>query len=210
MSEFFAEYETNQLFAHDKKNDYLPWILIGLVLIAMVFMLYGQGRLWWCKWDTPVYFATLDAWSRHTSQHFFDPYSLTHVLHGFLFLWGLDLIFRKILDKKISFAWLLFLAVLLEAAWEVLENSSFVIERYREQTASLDYFGDTIANAFGDVLACILGFFIAYHLKFLRSLAVFLILEIILIATIRDSLLINILMLVYPIESIKIWQTGAF
>lgn len=198
----------DKLFKHENWQDYLPWILIGIVLIIMVIMLSTQGRLWWCKWDTPLYIATLDAWSKHTSQHFFDPYSFTHVLHGFLFLWILDVIVHKILGKKISFAWLLFIAVFAEAAWEVLENSQTIIERYREQTASLEYFGDTIANSFGDVIACAVGFIIAYILRFWRTFALFLIVEIILLITIRDNLTINIIMLIYPIEAIKIWQTG--
>lgn len=209
MPKFIEKHETNQLFIHEKKTDYLPWILMGLVLIVMVLALWANGRIWWCRWDTPVYFATLDAWSKHTSQHFFDPYAATHVLHGFLFLWGLQIIFHKILSKKISFAWLLFLAVFAEAAWEVLENSSYIINLYRENTASLDYFGDSIANSFGDIIACAVGFLIAYRLKFWLSLALFLALEIVLILTIRDSLLINIIMLIYPIDAIKIWQTSA-
>jgi hypothetical protein len=208
MSKFIAEHDSNQLFIHDKKTDYLPWILMALVILLMFFALWVNGRIWWCKWDTPVYIATFDAWSRHTSQHFFDPYAVTHLLHGFLFLWGLQIIFHKILSKNISFAWLLFLAVFAEAAWEVLENSQFIIQRYREQTASLDYFGDSIANSFGDVIACAVGFLIAYRLKFWLSLALFLTLEIILILTIRDSLLINIIMLIYPLEVIKMWQTN--
>jgi hypothetical protein len=198
----------DKLFKHENWQDYLPWIFIAITLITMVIILSTQGRIWWCKWDTPIYIATLDAWSKHTSQHFFDPYAVTHVLHGFLFLWGLDLIVHKILGKKISFAWLLFIAVFAESTWEVLENSQTIIERYREQTASLDYFGDSIANSFGDVIACVTGFIIAYRLKFWLSLAMFLALEIILVLTIRDSLLINIIMLIYPIEAIKLWQTN--
>jgi hypothetical protein len=197
-----------KLFNHENWQDYMPWFLILIALILMGVMLTHEGRIWWCKWDTPFYLATLDAWSRHTSQHFFDPYSLTHFLHGFLFLWALDIIIHKILGKRISFAWLLFIAVFTETVWEVFENSQYIIERYREQTASLDYFGDSIANSFGDVIACIIGFITAYLLRFWRSLAVFIIIEIILILTIRDSLLINIIMLIYPIEAIKIWQTG--
>ena len=198
----------DKLFNHEKWQDYVPWFLMFLVLGIMVLMLWMEGRIWWCKWDTPLYIATLDAWSKHTSQHFFDPYSLTHLLHGFLFLWILDLIVHKILQKRISFAWLLFIAVLAEAVWEVFENSQFIIERYREQTASLDYFGDSIANAFGDVIACVIGFVIAYRLRFWLSLAVFIAVEIFLLFTIRDSLLINIIMLIYPLEAIKQWQTA--
>lgn len=199
----------DKLFNHEKWQDYVPWFLMFLVLGIMVLMLWMEGRIWWCKWDTPLYIATLDAWSRHTSQHFFDPYALTHLLHGFLFLWILDLIVHRILQRRISFAWLLFIAVLAEAVWEVFENSQFIIERYREQTASLDYFGDSIANAFGDVVACVIGFIIAYRLRFWLSLAVFIAVEILLLLIIRDSLLINIIMLIYPIEAIKQWQTAA-
>jgi hypothetical protein len=178
------------------------------VLVFTVVQLHFSGRIWWCKWDTPLYFATFDAWSNHTSQHFIDPYFFTHVLHGFLFLWILNLIFDVILKIKVPKAWLLLIAVFAESVWEIVENSPAVIERYRENTASLDYFGDSIANSLGDIVACIIGFIVAYELKFWRSLIVFLIIEILLILTISDSLLINIIMLIYPIEAIKVWQTG--
>lgn len=211
MTENAAENLPNNqdnLFVFNSRIDYLPWILICGVLIFTVFQLYFQERIWWCKWDTPLYFGTLDAWSKHTSQHFIDPYFFTHVLHGFLFLWALNLIFNTIFKVKIPKAWLLFIAVFAESAWEILENSPSVIARYRENTASLDYFGDSIANSAGDIFACALGFIIAYELKFWRSLLLFLIIEIILILTINDSLLINILMLIYPLEAVKQWQTG--
>lgn len=207
MTEDSSRYR-DKLFNHENWQDYIPWFLIFLTLVLMVFILSNGGRIWWCKWDAPVHLVTLGAWSKHTSQHFFDPYSFTHFLHGFLFLWALDLIVHKLLGKKLSFAWLLFAAVLAEAIWEIVENSPTIIERYREQTASLDYFGDSIANSLGDVLACSVGFVAAYFLRFWRALAVFLFIEIILILTIRDSLLLNILMLIYPLEAIKIWQTG--
>jgi hypothetical protein len=98
------------------------------------------------------------------------------------------------------------MAVAIEAIWEVAENSAFVIERYRAETISLDYFGDSIINSLSDILCCATGFVIAYRLKFWKSLALFLATEVILIAWIRDSLLINIVMLVHPIEAIKQWQ----
>jgi len=103
-------------------------------------------------------------------------------------------------------AWRLALAVFVESAWEITENSSYVIQRYREETISLDYFGDSIINSLSDILCCATGFTIGYKLKFWRSLALFLLTEIVLIFWIRDSLLINILMLIYPVEAIKHWQ----
>ncbi len=90
----------------------------------------------------------------------------------------------------------------------MVENSEYIIELYRANTASLEYVGDSIANSVGDVVACIVGFLIAYKLKVWRSILLFFIIEAILVLTIKDSLLINILMLIHPIEAIKVWQSG--
>ncbi len=103
-------------------------------------------------------------------------------------------------------AWRLALAVTIESIWEVAENSAFIIERYRTVTLSLDYFGDSIINSLADIICCAAGFAIAYKLKFWRSLVLFLATEAMLIFWIRDSLIINIIMLIYPIEALKIWQ----
>ncbi len=195
----------NHRFAFDSLSDYVPWFLMSAFVLLTIFVLYLQGRIWWCKWDSPYLLWSSDAWSKHSSQHLFDPYSFTHVLHGLLFYAALFLIFRR----RLSLAWLLFVAVSVESGWEILENSKAVIERYRTATFSLDYFGDSIANSFGDVLSCAAGFLIAHKLAFWRSLFLFALVEIVLIFTIRDSLLINIIMLIHPIEAIKAWQTGA-
>jgi hypothetical protein len=104
--------------------------------------------------------------------------------------------------------WRLVLAVAIEAAWEVIENTNFVIERYREATAALGYQGDSVVNSLGDILACILGLFLARKLGFRRSLAVFVLVEVALLIWIRDSLVLEVLMLIYPIDAIKAWQMG--
>ena len=183
------------------KNN-VPGIILSFgAAILMVVVLYVQGRLWWCKLgDYRVYVN--EAWnSSHTSQHFFDPYTFTHILHGVMFFLLASLIF-----SRFSTSWQLFIAILAEAAWEVLENSNFIIEKYRENTASLDYFGDSILNSVGDLLACAIGFLIAQKLGWWKSLIFFLLTEIVLILWIKDSLLINILMLIYPLNAIKNWQ----
>ena len=100
------------------------------------------------------------------------------------------------------------MTIAVEAAWEILENSNFIIEKYRENTASLDYFGDSIANSIGDLIACAVGFLIALKLGVWRSLVFFVLVELALLFWIRDSFLLNILMLIYPLESIKTWQMG--
>jgi len=194
----------NRQFGFECRTDYLPWLLAIIIIAATVIVLYWQGRIWWCKWDAPYLLWSSDAWSKHSSQHLFDPYSFTHLLHGLLFYAASFLIFRR----RLSLAWLLFITVFAESGWEILENSKAVIERYRTATFSLDYFGDSIANSFGDVLSCAAGFLVAHKLAFWRSLFLFALVEIILIFTIRDSLLINIIMLIHPIEAIKAWQTG--
>ncbi len=183
------------------KADLLPLILSVVITIVMALVLFGQERIWWCKsGDWAIYIN--QAWgSSHTSQHLFDPYTFTHILHGVLFFWIIGLAF-----KKLSVGWRIFIATSAEAAWEVFENSSFIIEKYRENTASLDYFGDSILNSVGDVLACAFGFWIAYKFGWWRSLVFFIVVEIALLVCIRDSLLLNILMLIYPLDGIKHWQ----
>jgi hypothetical protein len=100
------------------------------------------------------------------------------------------------------------LATFLEAAWEIFENTEFVIQRYREETLALGYNGDSVFNSLGDILICIAGFMIAQRLGFRRSVIVFVATELVLLVWIRDSLLLEILMLIYPIDSLKAWQMG--
>ena len=99
--------------------------------------------------------------------------------------------------------------ILIEGLWETLENSNFIIERYRAVTISLDYFGDSILNSLADVLSCAFGAFLAYKLKFWRSLLYFILTELILLFWLRDNLTLNIIMLIYPMEGIKNWQMGS-
>ena len=185
------------------KTDPLPLIAGIVVIVAMALVLWGQGRIWWCKsGDLALYIH--QAWnSSHTSQHLLDPYTFTHILHGFMFFWITGLIL-----SRVNIGWRFFIAILAETTWEVFENSSFIIEKYRENTASLDYFGDSIMNSVGDVLACAVGFWIAYKLGWWRSLIFLVFVEISLLLWIRDSLLLNIVMLVYPLDGIKHWQMG--
>lgn len=172
-----------------------------MTTVGMALLLFAQGRIWWCKLgDYSIYVN--DAWkSSHTSQHLLDPYTFTHVLHGVAFFWITSLIL-----SKLSIHWRFLIATVAEAAWEVFENSNYIIEKYRENTASLDYFGDSIANSIGDVLACTAGFAIAAKLGRWGSLAFFVAVELILMFWIRDGLLLNILMLIYPLDGIKQWQ----
>jgi hypothetical protein len=102
----------------------------------------------------------------------------------------------------------LWLAVVAEALWEIFENTEFVVRRYRENTMALGYEGDTIFNSLGDILACALGFLLARRLGWRRALVVFALTEIVLLFWIRDSLLLSVVMLVYPVDALKAWQAG--
>ena len=180
----------------------LPWLAMVAVLAGGVYQLRNQGRLWQCSCDY-VLLWTNEYWGRNTSQHLLDPASFTHVLHGFvlcgLLAWAVP---------RISLVWRLWLAVSIEVLWEVLENSEFVIQRYREGTAAFGYHGDTIVNSAGDVLATGLGLVLARRLGFRRALAVFVAVEVALAFWIRDGLLLNVLMLVYPIDAVEAWQAA--
>ncbi len=184
----------------DRRNLW-PWLAIAITLVAVAFQLHYQGRLWQCSCGRFLLWVG-DAWSSDTSQHLLDPYSFTHVLHGFVFYW-LMLWFAP----RLSWSWQLWLAVAAEAVWEVVENSEFVIQRYREAGA-LGYSGDTVVNSLGDIAMCGFGFMLARYLGFIRSLVLFIAVEVVLLFWIRDSLLLNVVMLIYPVEWIQQWQAG--
>ena len=179
-----------------------PWLAILAVLLITTYALRYQGRLWICAC------GRIDLWSGNinssdNSQHLFDPYSFTHVLHGLVFYGALAWAV-----PRLPMVWRLWLAVAIEALWEVVENSAFVIQRYREATLALGYEGDTVVNTLGDILCCVIGFELARQLGLRRSLAFFLATEAVLVLWIRDSLLLSILMLLFPIDAIKAWQLG--
>ena len=178
----------------------MPWLAIVVVLVATAFQLRSQGRRWWRSCDYLCLWSG-ETWSSDNSQNLFGSFTFTHVLHGFLFCGLVALIL-----PRLSALWRLWIAVSIEALWEIVENSEFVIRRYREWTVAHGYYGDTIVNSLGDILASGIGFVLARHLGFRRALVLFMLTEVVLILWIRDSLLLNVLMLVYPIEAIKEWQ----
>jgi hypothetical protein len=178
-------------------------LAIVAVFAVTALLLHLEGRLWICSCGKVLIWAG-NTCSSDNSQHFLDPYAFTHVLHGFAFFWLLAW-----LASRLKPNWQLLIAVAVEAAWEVFENTQFIIDRYREETAALGYNGDTVVNSFGDILCCIVGFLVARRLGLRRSLVLFIVIEVILIIWIKDSLLLQILVLIYPTEAIKAWQMCA-
>jgi len=178
------------------------FLALAAVLAAATVALLVEGRRWWCACGQPWPWIT-DVWTSHCSQHGADPYSLTHVSHGLIFYSVLAW-----LRPRWGFEWRLCIAIAIAAAWEVLENSPLVIERYRAATMSLEYLGDSIGNALGDIAACGVGFYLARWLGLAWSAAAFAASELILLALMRDNLTLNVLMLIYPVEGIKEWQSA--
>lgn len=176
-------------------------ITLGLILLTAVYLLW-IGREPICKcgyvklWHGQVV-------SSENSQHLSDWYTPSHIIHGFLFFGALWLVARRL-----SLGWRLAIATLVECAWEVVENSNAVIERYRSVTISLDYYGDSVINTVFDVLAMILGFWLASRLPVWATVALIILFEAVTIWLIRDGLALNVLMLLYPLESVAAWQAA--
>lgn len=181
----------------------LEVVALAAILIVAAATLHLMGQPWWCAQGDLAPWAS-DINSPHNSQHLVDAYTLTHLLHGlalYAILWALA---GGELEQRRRFI----IAMALEAAWEVFENTDLIIGRYREGTISLDYFGDSIVNSLGDLAACAVGYGAAITLPAWASIATFAGVEILLLLWIRDSLLLNIVMLVRPLEAIKTWQMG--
>ena len=140
-------------------------------------------------------------WSSECSQRLADPYSFSHIAHGMLFYCGLWLVARKLPARQ-----RFLVAVLLEAGWEILENSPFIINRYRQVTIALGYDGDSVLNSLSDVVMMSLGFFLALRLRPWVTVTVLIAMEVGCAWWIRDNLTLNIIMLVHPVEAIKAWQ----
>ena len=137
------------------------------------------------------------------SQMLADWYSASHIVHGFLFFVILWLVARR-LPVGVRFL----IAIIVEASWEIAENSAAVIDRYREATIALGYSGDSILNSASDITMMALGFLAARRLPLWASVAIVIALELIPLAAIRDNLTLNVLMLVHPSQAILDWQAA--
>lgn len=189
--------------AHARRSGWTAALLITLGLIVLSgTILYAMGHPLICKcgyvklWEGRVM-------SSENSQHVADWYSFSHIIHGFIFyglLW--------LLARRRPLGTRLVLATLVECSWEVIENTPFVIGRYRAETISLDYFGDSVLNSSFDILFMILGFFLAARLPVWLTVAIAIGLELFTGYMIRDNLTLNVIMLLWPLDAIRDWQAG--
>ena len=173
-----------------------------LIVVAAVAILLAMGRNPICTC------GAVDLWvggrdSPRTSQMLADWYSFSHIVHGLIFYAALWLIARRW-----PVEWRFLAALLIESAWEVIENTPFVIDRYRETTAALGYTGDSVLNSVSDISMMVVGFFLARKLPLWASLALLVLLELVPLFVIRDNLTLNVWMLLWPDKAIAAWQAA--
>jgi len=181
-------------------RTYLAATLVVIVGAALILYLKGQVPICKCGYVKLWHGEPI---SSENSQHISDWYSLSHMIHGFLFFAVLGWV-----AQRMPVGLRLTLATAVEAGWEIFENSDFIINRYREATISLDYYGDSVLNSVSDIGFMVIGFFLAWRLPVWVSVTAVIAMELAAVYAIRDNLTLNIIMLVYPLDAIKVWQTG--
>jgi hypothetical protein len=187
------------------------WVIIFCIAVFAIVggieagtgrsLLGPDGHFGW--WDGNV-------WGSENSQRVADAYSFSHIIHGMLFYALMWLIARYLPERwrtKFTMPYRLLGALLIEGGWELLENSPLIINRYREATIALGYVGDSVLNSLSDIFMVVIGFVIARWSKIWITIALIIVFEIGCLFWIRDNLTLNVLMLVYPVESVKIWQS---
>jgi hypothetical protein len=175
-------------------------VIIGIIIVTVATLEHAAGRIW-VSASGKIMLWVGGAGSSEDSQQLSDWYSASHFIHGILFF-GFLYLFRRYLSVPTR----LIIAVLIESAWELLENSPLIIDRYRATTIAIGYTGDTILNSLSDITFMMLGFVFARYVPVWLAVAMVVFLELLAGYVIHDNLFLNVLMLVYPVDAVRVWQ----
>ncbi len=182
-------------------------VSIGIAVAAVVILLLmGRPPICECG-DIKLWHGDIN--SAGNSQHIADWYTPSHIIHGPIFYaLGWLLFVKWKIGGESAFRWGLPLAVFLEAAWEVLENTPMVIERFRSVTANWGYSGDSVLNSFADIGWMAFGFWLAMKLPVKVTVVLAVFMELLAAYVVRDGLTLTVIMLLFPVEAIAEWQAA--
>lgn len=176
--------------------------VIAALFATQAAVLYSFGQPFICACGY-ISLYVYDIWSSQMSQQIADWYTFSHIIHGFIFYFVLWLLF-----PRLSIIWRFAIAVGLEGAWEVAENTPWVIEAYRQQALAKGYVGDSILNSLMDTVSMSLGFLLAYKLPWKLIVALAVLMEVGVAYFIHDNLTLNIVGFIHHFEFIDTWQTN--
>jgi hypothetical protein len=188
--------------AHISPTPVTVVAISAAILTVTALVLYAMGQPLICECGYVKFWHGV-TYSSENSQHIADWYTPSHVIHGLVFyaiLW--------VIAGRQPVGTRLLIALIVEVSWEIFENTPLIINRYREVTISLDYFGDSVVNSLSDILAMVVGFVLAARIPVWASITVIVALEAVVGFFIRDNLTLNVIMLIYPVDAIRIWQAG--